>query len=455
MSCEVQEKQPPVYFVVYLGIFRIGAWLHHVISLIESSAIMFKKLEINHWRQFEKIEIEFDDSVTIITGSNGAGKTTILSILGKNFGWNTRLLSTPSKDKESGLMRFLTGKWDTLFPKIEEHGSWIEIGNIQYANLKYSKVRIPKEAGSTYDLNFSEPQSIQGMHIPSHRPVFNYKEVNSIPTKPKKKEDYFNEYNNSVVDKFTNNSEWLKNISPNYLLKESLIGLATFGYGNSHVLANKEYAELFEGFQKILTAMLPTSLGFKHLEIRIPEVVLVTNSGDFSIDAASGGVASIIGIAWQIYMFAQSKDSYIITIDEPENHLHPSMQRELIPNLGKAFPKAQFVIATHSPFIIGSSKKSKVYALAYNDENRVYSRKLDMIDKSANAAKVLREVLGVPVTVPIWVEDELTNIVKKYSEQGIDESLFEKMRLELEEQGLQDFMPKAISLVVENLNDRA
>ncbi|MFA0026157.1 AAA family ATPase, partial [Vibrio sp. 10N.261.49.A5] len=156
-----------------------------------------------------------------------------------------------------------------------------------------------------------------------------------------------------------------------------------------------------------------------------------------------------------IYMFSQNKENFVITIDEPENHLHPSMQRELIPNLSKAFPKAQFVIATHSPFIIGSSKKSQVYALAYNNENRVFSRKLDMIDKSGNAAKVLREVLGVPVTVPVWVEDEIKEVVKKYSEQGVDEGLFQRMRQELEEKELQEFMPKAITLVVESLNDKA
>lgn len=416
--------------------------------------LIFKKIEINHWRQFEKIDIDLDERVTIITGSNGAGKTTILGVLGKNFGWNTRLLSTPARDKSTGLMRFLTGKWDSFFSEKEENPSWIEIGKVQYSSLDISKVRIPKEAGSTYDLNFSVPQSIEGMHIPSHRPVFSYKEVESIPTKPKKKEDYFKEYNANVIDKFTNTGRFLENISPNYLLKESLIGLATFGYGNSHVVANKEYAELFEGFQKILMVMLPLSLGFKHLEIRIPEVVLVTDSGDFSIDAASGGVASIIGMAWQIFMFSHNKEGYVITIDEPENHLHPSMQRELIPNLSKAFPKAQFIIATHSPFIIGSSKKSQVYALAYNNENRVYSRKLDMIDKSGSAAKVLREVLGVPVTVPVWVEEELTSIVRKYAEQEVDEGLFERMRLELEEKGLQEFIPKAISLVVENINDK-
>jgi len=417
--------------------------------------MVFKKIELNHWRQFENIDIELDENVTILTGSNGAGKTTILGVLSKNFGWNTRLLSTPERDESSGLMKFLTGKWSSFFQEKEDDDSWVNIGKVQYSNLNVSHVRIPKEAGSSYDINYSEPTSIDGMHIPSHRPVFSYKEVQSIPTKPKKKEDYFNEYNANVADKFTNTGEWLKNISPNFLLKESLIGLATFGYGNAHVVENKEYAELFEGFQKILKEMLPISLGFKHLEIRIPEVVLVTDSGNFSIDAASGGVASIIGIAWQIYMFSHSKDCYVITIDEPENHLHPSMQRELIPNLTKAFPNAQFVIATHSPFIIGSSKDSQVYALSYNEDNRVFSRKLDMVDKSGNATKVLREVLGVPVTVPVWVENDLDRIVKKYSDQGIDQALFDRMRQELEEKGLQEFMPKAVSLVVENINDQA
>ncbi|MCG9546286.1 AAA family ATPase [Vibrio sp. Isolate33] len=417
--------------------------------------MVFKKVEVNHWRQFESIDIELDESVTILTGSNGAGKTTILGVISKSFGWNTRLLSTPERDKSSGILKYLTGKWSSFFSDKIYEDSWVNIGKVQYSNLNVSQVRIPKEAGSSYDLNYSELTPIDGMHIPSHRPVFSYKEVQSIPTKPKNKEDYFNEYNANVVDKFTNTDEYLKNISPNFLLKESLIGLATFGYGNAHVVENKEYAALFEGFQTILKVMLPVSLGFKHLEIRIPEVVLITDSGNFSIDAASGGVASIIGIAWQIYMFSHDKDRYVITIDEPENHLHPSMQRELIPNLTEAFPNAQFIIATHSPFIIGSSKKSKVYALTYNENKRVFSRKLDMVDKSGNATKVLREVLGVPVTVPVWVEDDLRSIVQKYSDQGIDETLFERMRQELEEQGLQEFMPKAVSLVVENINDKA
>lgn len=417
---------------------------------------MFKKLELNHWRQFKSIDIDIDDHITILTGANGAGKTTLLGILSQHFGWNSALLSTPEREKSSGAIRFLTGMWETWFKNEDNLAEqWIDIGKICYWNDETTSICIPKEAGASFQLKFPTRKTVRGMHIPSHRPIYSYKEVTSIPTKPKKKEDYFNEYNSNIIDKFSNTSEYLKNISPSYLMKESLIGLATFGYGNDHVVANKEYADLFEGFQKVLEKLLPKSLKFLRLEIRIPEVVIVTETGDFSIDAASGGVASIIGLAWQIFMFSKSKEErYVITIDEPENHLHPSMQRELIPNLISAFPNAQFIIATHSPFIIGSSKKSLVYALAYNSNNRVYSRKLDMIDKSGNAMKVLREVLGVPVTVPIWVENELTEIVKKYSTQSVDETFFEKMREELKDKGLEEYMPKAVSLVVEEINDQ-
>lgn len=76
----------------------ITAYLN-TISLIGSSVAMFKKIEIYHWRQFEKVEIELDDRVTIITGSNGAGKTTILNILGKNFGWKLVYYQLPPQIK--------------------------------------------------------------------------------------------------------------------------------------------------------------------------------------------------------------------------------------------------------------------------------------------------------------------------------------------------------------------
>jgi len=41
--------------------------------------------------------------------------------------------------------------------------------------------------------------------------------------------------------------------------------------------------------------------------------------------------------------------SGIVIIDELEQHLHPELQRRIIRNLNKAFPKVQFIATSHSP----------------------------------------------------------------------------------------------------------
>lgn len=42
---------------------------------------MFKQLELYMWRQFSDLRIVFHDRVTVITGVNGSGKSTILQLL--------------------------------------------------------------------------------------------------------------------------------------------------------------------------------------------------------------------------------------------------------------------------------------------------------------------------------------------------------------------------------------
>ena len=40
-------------------------------------------------------------------------------------------------------------------------------------------------------------------------------------------------------------------------------------------------------------------------------------------------------------MFADTSESFVAIIDEPENHLHPELQRNFLGNLIKAFPNVQ------------------------------------------------------------------------------------------------------------------
>jgi len=44
----------------------------------------------------------------------------------------------------------------------------------------------------------------------------------------------------------------------------------------------------------------------------------------------------------------------VVLIDEIELHLHPQWQREVVEKLRRSFPRIQFVLTTHSPFVIQS-----------------------------------------------------------------------------------------------------
>jgi AAA domain, putative AbiEii toxin, Type IV TA system len=170
----------------------------------------------------------------------------------------------------------------------------------------------------------------------------------------------------------------------------------------------------------------------------MPEVVLVTDSGQFALDAMSGGINALFTIAWQIQMFAWSKESCTILIDEPENHLHPSMQRSLLPSLANAFPKYRFIVASHSPFIVASDPEANVFALTHNANRLIESTHLESADLAASPDKVLREVLEVPSTMPIWVETKLQEALREFQGMSADPQAIDTLFAKLKALGLSD-----------------
>ena len=237
--------------------------------------------------------------------------------------------------------------------------------------------------------------------------------------------------------------------SPSHRLKAALISLAIFGYGNQVVAPNDEGRETFEGFSKALSRVLPADLDFHRIAIRMPEVILETGTGDFSLDAASGGIAALIDVAWQIYMRSRSDVTFTVLIDEPENHLHPSLQRSMLPGLLAAFPKVQFIVSTHNPFVVTSVRDSNVIVLDFID-GRVVSTKLDDVDRSATANQVLTDVLGVPFPVPLWVEDEVEKIVNSVRDEELTAELLARLRTQLNSIGLGDLFPEVVDRLLPN-----
>ena len=57
----------------------------------------------------------------------------------------------------------------------------------------------------------------------------------------------------------------------------------------------------------------------------------------------------------------------IAFIDELETHMHVSMQKMALPFLTEMFPNIQFIVTTHSPFIINSIENATVYDLSIRE----------------------------------------------------------------------------------------
>lgn len=290
---------------------------------------------------------------------------------------------------------------------------------------------------------------MRGLNIVSHRDIFRYQQVGHIPTSRRSRQEACQIVHGSNINYYSANggSNYRQNI--NYSIKETLLSWAITGSGNEYIEPDEELKQNFDNFQEVLKILLPRSIGFQKITIRNYEVVLVTNSGDFMIDAVSGGIASIIDIAWQIYNFSDNNEKFIVLIDEIENHLHPTMQRAILPDLVTAFPNVQFIISTHSPLVVGSVKESNVYAFRYNDSNKVFSQKLDLVNKAKTATEILNEVLGIPFTMPIWAEQTLIELIEKYKEFELTEDNIDMMRTEFKSLGLESLMPIAIKGVFE------
>lgn len=401
----------------------------------------FQELRLEKWRQFHSIYLNLSEQTTVITGANGCGKTTILNVLSQHFGWSMNFVSTPFMSTKKGKKLFSDFLHVLEEEFIDSPNSQV-VGSILYQNGSSCELHTPQNnnENAQYQLNYKGQQTVTGLHIPSHRPSITYQRVDNIPTNPKNNQQHYQEFQQLLLQ--TYGSANVRN--PGLVLKQSLISLALFGYGNQYVSENIEYKNLFDEFQKILRIILPKNIGFQRLEIRMPDVVLITSSGEFSLDAMSGGVNSLFGIAWQIHMYGADKDGCTVIIDEPENHLHPSMQRTLLPSLEKAFPKYKFIIATHSPFIVTSNPNANVFALTYDERSKINSIHLESADLSSSPERVLRDILDVPITIPIWVEEKIREILIKYKNQN-QEYTYEQARAiyaELKEVGLNESLPQ-------------
>lgn len=129
-------------------------------------------------------------------------------------------------------------------------------------------------------------------------------------------------------------------------------------------IGNPGVTEAFNKFKE-LTGKLPqfylidNYLPFKNSEIGYVE----KNNHELSIEKMGSGYPMVLAIMMQYYITKQSEKDLIIFIDEPELHLHPRLQKQLV-NLILDYSKTtQIVLSTHSPEFLKDLRLNKFFKI--------------------------------------------------------------------------------------------
>lgn len=400
-------------------------------------------MQVVGWRQFRKVEFDFHPQLTVLTGENGTGKTTLLNLLSPHFAWQVPFVAVPKRGK-TGEISYFSGLRRHREPRPGER----PVGTLVYSDGSRADLVIPAETGTSFSPSWAGMQAVTGLNIPSHRAMQGYQPVQALPpsfsTSNVLLEQFVNEIRQRYMGSFSGKTAgtWMK---------ESLLAAAIFGEGNSAVEPNPEARSVWRGFQKILRLLLPESFGFLKLVVRPPEILIKTSGGEFAIDAASGGISALLELGWQIFLRSREQDAFIVCYDEPENHLHPTLQKSLMPSLMKAFPNVMFIVASHSPFIVTSVPSAHVYVLEQL-QGAVESSRLDT-SKARTADETLRRVLGVDSTLPLWAEDRLNLVLDRYLSMDLSSESLDALRAELSELGLDEEFPMAAAVLARAARD--
>ena len=89
----------------------------------------------------------------------------------------------------------------------------------------------------------------------------------------------------------------------------------------------------------------------------------------FDFNSLADGYSAILNIVTELMLRMEQTKSKnydvqgIVLIDEIETHLHIDLQKKILPFLTKFFPKIQFIVSTHSPFVLNSLSNAVIYDL--------------------------------------------------------------------------------------------
>jgi hypothetical protein len=86
----------------------------------------------------------------------------------------------------------------------------------------------------------------------------------------------------------------------------------------------------------------------------------------------------------------------MVLIDEIDLHLHPSLQRKLVPQLRALMPKVQWIVSTHSPLVLANFDSNEIIALDQDVPGNI--RPLDRQILGFSSDQIYQWLMGTPPT---------------------------------------------------------
>lgn len=129
-----------------------------------------------------------------------------------------------------------------------------------------------------------------------------------------------------------------------------------------------------------------------HFNVRRGELLLSLQNGrtlPFAMlsDGQRNMLATVADIAWRAGTLNPQlgehalKTPGVVLIDELDLHLHPRWQRRVVEDLRRTFPNIQFIVSTHSPFIIQSLRPGQLIDLHQGDTGEYAGQSIEDISE--------------------------------------------------------------------------
>lgn len=326
--------------------------------------LYIKNLTIKKVRHLEDISIPLSENQMkhlILTGKNGSGKTSVVEALTEYL--NNVFTDKYFNERESWLKK-AQNELDTAI-QMEKKEAEIEKLQNEICNRKKDFAQSRRGLSVEFNQNTTDIIILKNKY---HYIIAYYKADRIFEAEQSKHVEKVQLRDDYTLTEFPRR-EFVK-----YLLDLKMT--EALARNNKKTEKADEIKTWFEELEKLLRMIFADeSVKLDFDEETFQFHILQQGKEPFDFNTLSGGYQAVLDIVLDIMMRMQyhtqrSFDFHltgIVLIDEIETHLHLELQKNILPFLTKFFPNIQFIVTSHSPFVLNSIKNVVIYDL----ENKI------------------------------------------------------------------------------------